>query len=727
MEFEDLIKDIKRETGFIFSLFNTKKTTYEELLKQFRSNNQKVRLRALKELAKRKEPEIPDIIINCLWETPSVVTYEAEDILIKKGKSVIPKLLSAVGGNKETLRKSAVRILDSMGENLGKLILDVLKKKRGALEKLTTVDDPRRIPPLFEALKAGENSIRHSAAEALGRIGDPAGVPALVHALSDKNGWVKNTARDSLKSMGNTITQPVLNMIDEIPEESKHTILNILGELADVSLKPVFENYLHDSDPQVREAAVTAAGKLDLPTMGVKLLEALKDEDADVRRSAVLALGNSSFFSDKDQNYPQQILHLINDPDWKVRGVVAGILGSKGYIGGIPALTLALNDNDWQVRLAAVESLGKLSAQDIYDKIVFSTEDPVWIVRRAAVEVLGNWGSPSSIETLKKTVKDENTDVRIASCIAAGKIGISECIPFLTDTLSDVEAGVRAAAAEALGAFKETADSIVIELLIELLKDSSYVARNSALITLGKFREKSAVDSIIKLMIQDEAKLRLQAIRTLGEIGDNRPVPHLIKILKNDSAMAVDVLTSLGNIGDTMPLMELLQYFPSLTDEELKNLTLKTIDKILTANRTSLEGKTGLVCPVCYNRFQQFELSGPVRNSIKFNACRSCMGSEAIDGIETIVAVIDRDMTVNHITRGSDIEVNWLHFMRPFDINVLRIINADDFDVERFVMAMRNDTDAERRDRIKSVKVIISEVAEISKNKQNLLGMNFKM
>lgn len=727
MEFKELLADIKRETNFILSIFKQKKLTLEELLEQFRSSNLKVRHRALKELAKRKEPEIPDIIINCLWETPSIVTYEAEDILIKKGKSVIPKLLLAVGGNKETLRKSAVRVLESMGEKSGKLILNVLQKKKGALEQLLATDDPRRIPPLAEALKAGENSIRHAAAEALGKIADPAGVPALVHALSDKNGWVKNAARDSLKSMGDKITEPVLNMMDEIPDESKHTIINILGELANESLKPLFETFLDDGEPQIREAAVTAAGKLDLPSMGANLLKALKDKDADVRKAAVLALGNSSFFLDESEKYPDYILPLINDPDWKVRSVVAGILGAKGDNRGIPALTLALKDSDWQVRLAAIESLGKLGNQEILDKIIFSTDDPVWIVRRSAVEVLGNWGNTSSLKTFLKTIKDENADVRVASCIAAGKIGDPEFLPILTKTLSDNEAAVRAAAAEALGFFEGRGDSRIIEPLIELLKDSSYVARNSALITLGKFRERSAVESIMELMKKDEGKLRLQAIKTLGEIGDNRPIPHLVKILKNDPALAVDVLISLGNIGDTMPLKELAEYLPSLTEEETMEITLETVDSIVKANKTVLEGKKDLLCPHCYQRFQQYELSISGGKNIKYKACRGCMASEALDGIEKIIAVLDRDMKDYFLIKGSQININWLQFNRPFDFDEVQIINADDFDVEGFVMAMRNDIDVERRDRMKSVKVIISEETEISKNKFNLLAMNFKM
>ncbi len=727
MEFKELIEDIKREADFLFSVFQTKKITYEELLEQFKSDNLKIRLRALKQLAKRKEPEIPDIIINCLWEPPSIVTYEAEDILIKKGKSVVPKLLLAVGGNKETIRQSAVRILDSMGEKSGKLILNVLKKKKGSLEKLVRMEDPRLTPPLCEALKAGENSIRHSAAEALGKTGDPAGVPALIMALSDKNGWVKNAARDSLKSMGAKITQPVLDMMDKIPDESKHTIIDILGELADASLKPLFENFLNDDEPQIREAAVTAVGKLNLRSMGTDLLKALKDKDADVRRSAVLALGNSDFFMDEKEKYPDHILPLINDPDWKVRGVVAGILGTRGYDRGIPALTIALKDNDWQVRLAAVESLGKMGGDNIYDKVVLSTDDPVWIIRRAAVEALGNWGSASSLKTLQKTVKDENTDVRIASCIAAGKIGDPRFISILTETLSDKEAGVRAASAEALGAFEGKGDPRIIEPLIRLLKDSSFVARNSALITLGKFRERSAVESIMELMKRDEAKLRLQAIKTLGEIGDNRPVPYLVKILKTDSSLAVDVLISLGKIGDTMPLKDLTEYLPSLTDGKTIEIALKTIDEILMVNRTLPETKKDLVCSNCYHRFRQSELSIPGRNSIKFKACRGCMGSAAIEGIEKIVAIIDREMQGEFRKSGSTIEVNWLQLKYPFDFDEVKIIDGDDFDVERFVMTMRNDTDEERKNRMKSLKVFISGDVEISKNKRNLLEINFRV
>ena len=419
------------------------------------------------------------------------------------------------------------------------------------------------------------------------------------------------------------------------------------------------------------------------------------------------------------------ILPLIKDTDWKVRSVVAGILGSTGEQKGIPALLLALKDLDWQVRLASLESLRKLGSEDVYEKIIVSTKDPVWIVRRSAVEILGDRRIPDSGDTLKITMKDESAEVRIASCFAVGKLAESQFIPLLKESLSDKEPPVRAAAAEALGNFDCRENPAIIQLLIALLKDSSYAVKNSSLITLGKFREKSAVNPTMDLMKKDEGKLRLQAVKTLGEIGINRPIPLLLQLLRDDPLIASDIIRALGNIGDTMPLFDLVDFIPKQTDKKLIDLIYETIDILINGNSEKTEGKRNLVCLNCYHRFKEINLSIPGRNPVKFTACRDCRGSEFIEGITEINAVLHREMNADYLIQDPTFNVNWLQAKHLFDFDKLKILHADDFDVEGFVMAIRNDTDEERKKRMKSIPVHISKDADLSRNKINLLEMTF--
>jgi len=93
--------------------------------------------------------------------------------------------------------------------------------------------------------------------------------------------------------------------------------------------------------------------------------------------------------------------------------------------------------------------------------------------------------------------------------------------------------------------------------------------------------------------------------------------------------------------------------------------------------------------------------------------------------VREIIAVLDRDMEKRLIRKKSDIEVNWFMLNEPFDFDRIRILSADDFDVEQFVMMMRNDHDDERIARMKSIPVSISSGPDLSKNKINLLKMSF--
>ncbi len=64
--------------------------------------------------------------------------------------------------------------------------------------------------------------------------------------------------------------------------------------------------------------------------------------------------------------------------------------------------------------------------------------------------------------------------------------------------------------------------------------------------------------------------------------------------------------------------------------------------------------------------------------------------------------------------------------MKPFDFDRVYIKAADDFDVERFVMVLRNAPEEWVSEILKNTPVRIDKHLELSANKVNLLKLTFK-
>ena len=94
------------------------------------------------------------------------------------------------------------------------------------------------------------------------------------------------------------------------------------------------------------------------------LLEALKDENADVRAQACWALGERRVAAAVDP----LILLLKNDREADVRAQAAEALGSIGDQRAADALTAALKDKESDVRRGAANALAQLVDADAEHK-----------------------------------------------------------------------------------------------------------------------------------------------------------------------------------------------------------------------------------------------------------------------------------------------------------------------------------------------------------------------
>ncbi|MEK7236502.1 MAG: HEAT repeat domain-containing protein [Nitrospirota bacterium] len=181
------------------------------------------------------------------------------------------------------------------------------------------------------------------------------------------------------------------------------------------------------------------------------LLELLRDEEPEMRRTAAESLGKIG-----DTRATDSILSLIHDPAAVVReaSVMAiGRLKPTATDGVVALLTQALEDPVESVSQAAVVAIGEIEpGSRLLDPVVGLLRSSDAAIRRAAVRALLQVDSSQSISALIEAGRDSDEEVRQGIVAAVGEWGGGEVSPWLRERLAqDPSPGVRAEAAYRLG------------------------------------------------------------------------------------------------------------------------------------------------------------------------------------------------------------------------------------------------------------------------------------
>ena len=92
----------------------------------------------------------------------------------------VDPLLKTMGDEDPKVREAAAKVLEEMGEPLGRLIQRALAGSREARNELARRTDPRSLDPLILSLRNRDGQVRRAAAMVLGRIRDPRALDGLV-------------------------------------------------------------------------------------------------------------------------------------------------------------------------------------------------------------------------------------------------------------------------------------------------------------------------------------------------------------------------------------------------------------------------------------------------------------------------------------------------------------------------------------------------------------------
>ncbi len=109
-----------------------------------------------------------------------------------------------------------------------------------------------------------------------------------------------------------------------------------------------------------------------------------------------------------------------------------------------------------------------------------------------------------------------------------------------------------------------------------------------------------------------------------------------------------------------------------------------------------------------------------------YYGCRVCHQSQYFYHCEKVVLILNQQMTLDLAQDDDTLLINWLSRRKPCDFEEVRIIDATDEDVERFVVQMSNDVDVVRRERLSKIPCRVSATHTLSENTLRILYRTFK-
>ncbi|MBI5212773.1 MAG: HEAT repeat domain-containing protein, partial [Nitrospirae bacterium] len=368
-------------------------------------------------------PEMADIsghLIKMLKEGD----WEEKEIALKGVVSLnctaaVPVIVDIAGfldpsvpGNDEriSLLRDSIISIDAEDELL-KLLKTAEIKYRGksfAIEILGSTRSKKAVSLLIEDLNDVRRDLRRASAEALSEIGGQQSTGYLLDtSLKDVDAHVR---RSAIEALGNIQTKdafkPLMDLLEvekyyDVIERIVNALIKIDAEafLSDISkyrdnvreviAKTVVDvNILlklaGDHDKKIRLAAIYGLGRAATDDANSRLVGFLRDGDPDIRKAAVVALGEAHYC-------PQELFDALHDNDpWVRFYTIKAVAFSCEPEKAVNMISSMMNDEFIPVVMSAIDAIKEIGGREAYEALAVHEEHPDFDVRDKIKEALSS-------------------------------------------------------------------------------------------------------------------------------------------------------------------------------------------------------------------------------------------------------------------------------------------------------------------------------------------------
>ncbi len=468
------------------------------------------------------------------------------------------------------------QLLPSLASFLGQIAIDPLAAASGteleprqalklrvlAIEVLGRIDSATSRDGLItiSAQAADSGFVRWQAISKLSRLRDlrPQDLAALRAALADDEPSVREAAVRSLGVAKDEQAAPRLaELVASEPEKRvRLAAMQALSSLEKPESRQLFMEALHDDDDEVRGAAAAALAQLgSYRETSEVLLERLAADRSDaVRQSAAFALGRTWVREAQTSVVDGLARALDSGPDI----VAAAAASSLGRVGGRRAESilrrkLEARPESERVAVAVAEALGRVARPASVPVLVDAASSDSASLRRAAVSALGAIGTEEAIEVLFAKLEDPDPYVRREVQQALDQVKVKQqAVATRVDSRS---AAVRLRSYQAL---VEDPRPDRVETLIQGLGDEAAEVREVVIRGLAQYADTDSVARVGGALQEGDVLTRQSAATVLGRMPDE-PGDLVLGLLgrateDRSSAVRAEAARSLGIRGDQRAL-----------------------------------------------------------------------------------------------------------------------------------------------------------------------------
>jgi HEAT repeat protein len=352
----------------------------------------------------------------------------AAQALIDFGPAAVPSILSALQNEEE--------------DEIVALLLRVIN----------VVGGREAIPSILHFLDHENPSIRRLAIETLGEIPDPTAIDYLLTKLDDPDVASQQAAVNSVSALVTAFSEiqaEVLAKIRRLLQSPSIPVrLNSLSVYVNIQGEGYHDGLLlssKDSDPVIRQKAVSLMGKFGEERFADQLVLSLADESTAVRLAAINAIVRL-----KPETGLEPLISSLDDQDLWIRTAAAQALGEYRHPAAIEPLLRHLMHDPPPVRIAVIEALGKSESVTVKDVLFRCLDETDPEIQRAAMLALARIPGSDVFERIESALASEDWRLRAAAAAALGARGDRGALPALHRALEDPDTYVQQSAILAL-------------------------------------------------------------------------------------------------------------------------------------------------------------------------------------------------------------------------------------------------------------------------------------
>ncbi len=347
------------------------------------------RLIALKGLVVLQESGTLPVILDVAGALdPSIpdemdMLYSVKDAL--KGFDCTNALIDILNDPKARYRAKTIAIEIIEDQNCREAIPHLIKLaeinlrdvKRASIKTLKEIDGEDSSQLFLDALDDEDGHVRKHAVAAIGKIGDKTVVRTLLELLNRET--YEDVKEEIVKAILTIDSEKVFSRLNEFTPAIKDLIAKYTTDI------DILTKLSEDDDINVRLSALISFGSVEDERVNEKLISALKDDNAEIRKTALMALGEKSCCLD-------EIMPMLDDSDVWVKIYAIKAFGNSLDTSAIEPIVPMLNSSEIPVVLSAIDSISQIASYngiDISNIIKPLLTHKVSAIRQRAEETTG--------------------------------------------------------------------------------------------------------------------------------------------------------------------------------------------------------------------------------------------------------------------------------------------------------------------------------------------------